>query len=423
MDDSSLESSAAFNEWCKQALEKKPLPDILLNLSRRAIPVSSHNTSRSIDAVKLALQSLRGVQNYMDSSARLMQNGGNGGTAPKSIRSHWSCILAWMEYLDVHCIARKRYGDTLAAASLHAIALTSATISQFPTIRDVMVQKSGLTSLLARHWIQEEDYIHRSELLWEERYFSLALERLFRYVTDRSDTKVVEFITEAVGGSSTVTRISLEQLRSVLKSKKLDFSAISLYINLIHQASKTTPSLRVSLLDQGLVSTIVQFIDFLPVDPPATFPQNVQQCIKTCAIILVVFVETANGPSFIAQALDAGLLKGFLRLWPLLIGCRADRTLCDRFFDLLEDYIVYRSVLRSLGKALKKVDKLPMDASVAQCDPWLKFRRAALKQLDMKKKFEAESNSRLEPGFFGCENLDVREVFIPSLESVADQVL
>lgn len=412
MDDRSLENFTVFSEWCKQSLEGKSLPDVLRNLSRETIPAPSDDTLSTVDAVKLALQSFRGVQNFMNSSAGQTQN---RRTAPKSVRAHWRSISAWMVYLDIYCITRKQFGETLMAASLHAIALTSAAISWHPTIRDAITQTSGLVSLLTRHWTKEDEYVCQSELRWEERYFAVALGRLFQYTTDNSDVKIVTFITKAGGGPSAVTQVSLEQLRSVLKTEKVDFSVVSFYINLIHQASKATPSLRASLLGEGLVPAIAQFIDLLPMRPPATVPPNLQQCIKSCILILVLFMETANGPSFIAEAFDAGLLKGFLRLWPWLVACRADTTLSERLFNLLTDYLVYRSVLRSLGKALKKMDQLHIDASLAQCNPWLAFRDAASMQLNIKKNFDARSGSRLEPGFFGCENFDVSRGFLSHL--------
>jgi hypothetical protein len=119
-----------------------------------------------------------------------------------------------------------------------------------------------------------------------------------------------------------------------------------------------------------------------------------------------------NGPHFVVRALNNGLLAAFILSWPWIQRIQIDRDcgaslLSAGFFGILEDYLVYRSVLRSVDKALKVVEG--MDILVHACEAWVAFQQVASARLHLKEEFDAQSDSRLDRGFFGCAYHDVRK--------------
>ena len=118
---------------------------------------------------------------------------------------------------------------------------------------------------------------------------------------------------------------------------------------------------------------------------------------------LVMFTQTINGPSFIVKGLESGLLVAFVMSWPLIQ--RANLGLADSaatpIFAVLKDYLVHRSVLRVVAKALKVMKRMGVSAP----DSFEKFALAA--RLIIKDAFDAKNGSRLDPGFSGCTNNNV----------------
>jgi hypothetical protein len=280
-----------------------------------------------------------------------------------------------------------------------------------PGLRLSMIRTPGLIPMLTQQWVQEDTYVKQLELAWDKRHFALALENLFTYGNDKendTDKEVIAAIVHAaVGGEAVVTRVALQQFDTLLQSKCLDFDTMSLFLTLIHEISCSHPVLRPSLLYQGLIPTIISFLRHLPPLGSKEDSPAVNRCTLLAITTLVVFTQTINGPSFIVQGLNSGLLAAFVMSWPLIQ--RADLGLAagaaTHIFAVLKDYLVYRSVLRAVAKELKVMKR--MGVSAPDCDPWVDFEEFALARLLIKDAFDAESGSRLDPGFTGCANNNV----------------
>jgi hypothetical protein len=202
-------------------------------------------------------------------------------------------------------------------------------------------------------------------------------------------------------------RVALQQFDTLLQSKCLDFDTISLSLTLIHEISCSHPALRPSLLYQGLIPTIISFLRHLPPLGSEKVSSAVNRCTHLAIATLVIFTQTINGPSFIVQGLESGLLVAFVMSWPLIqradLGLAASAAI--HIFAVLKDYLVYRSVLRAVARALKVMKQ--MGVSAPDCDPWVAFEKIALARLLIKDAFDAKSGSRLDPGFSGCANNNV----------------
>lgn len=201
--------------------------------------------------------------------------------------------------------------------------------------------------------------------------------------------------------------MALQQFDTLLQSKCLDIEPVSLFLTLIHEISCSHPVLRPSLLCQGLIPTIISFLQHLS---PLASNENssaVNRCTMLAITTLIMYTQTINGPSFIVQGLDKGLLVAFVMSWPFIQRAHLEfaAVAATEIFAVLKDYLVYRSVLRSVAKALKVMKRMGVLAS--DCEPWVAFEKSALARLHIKDAFDAESGSRLDPGFSGCANNNV----------------
>lgn len=78
------------------------------------------------------------------------------------------------------------------------------------------------------------------------------------------------------------------------------------------------------------------------------------------------------------QGLESGLLVTFVMSWQLIqhadLGLAANAAI--HIFAVLEDYLIYRSILHAIAKALKVMKQ--MGVSAPDCDPWVAFKKFAL---------------------------------------------
>jgi hypothetical protein len=263
--------------------------------------------------------------------------------------------------------------------------------------------------MLTRHWLKEDIYIGQPQLAWNKRLFSRAIEDLFTYKSrSKTDQEIISAIVYATdGGAAIVTEIALQQFRTMVISETLDLDSVSLFVTLIHELSETNLAPRPPLLYQGIIPSIITFLVRLPPYPSSEdSAPALHRCVMMATFLLIRFTQTINGPSFIVQALNKGILAAFVISWPRMLSILHSTAshFATQFFNVLKDYLVYRSVLRSLEKALIVVQRL----HVSNCDAWTDFQQFASGRLGLKAEFDALSKSNLDPGFFGCANHDVR---------------
>jgi hypothetical protein len=217
---------------------------------------------------------------------------------------------------------------------------------------------------------------------------------------------IAAIVHSTEGGEAIIMRVALQQFGTMLQFQRINFDVLSLFLTLIHKISSSHPILRPSLLYQGLIPLIASFLRHLP-----TLASDGDPAVDRCTLMaytnLVIFTQTINGPSFIVHGLDKGLLAAFVMSWPLMqrAHLKLSSSIAIHFFAVLTDYLVYRSVLRSLAKALKEIKRIGLLAS--DCKPWETFQTIVLCRLGVKDEFDGQSESRLDPGFFGCANHNV----------------
>jgi hypothetical protein len=120
-------------------------------------------------------------------------------------------------------------------------------------------------------------------------------------------------------------------------------------------------------------------------------------------------MQLANGAALIAHALDVGLISAILKSGARLRRLPApfQDNMGQKLFRVLHQYLPYRSFLRSVSRALGKVDRLNISEENAGplWDSWTQFRSAATARLMIKEKFD---QTRLSESMTGCMNKKVK---------------
>jgi hypothetical protein len=179
-------------------------------------------------------------------------------------------------------------------------------------------------------------------------------------------------------------------------------------------ASVPIPALRRALLSQkDAVDSTVELLHILSGHPRGTV--HAEKCLfPTFSILLELFLS-ASSLQWIVRAVEAGVLEDILRMGVQLHRGRMPTDmhadLSTRFFTLFSQMLVYRSFLRSLAKAMKKVERArigPDDTDILWT-PWMAFKSDAERCLQFKAIFEQEIQSGLR--IRRCEYPKVRRRF------------
>lgn len=87
-----------------------------------------------------------------------------------------------------------------------------------------------------------------------------------------------------------------------------------------------------------------------------------------------------NGPSWVIQALDAGVLSANLKL--------CEPTL----FHILCQYLVYKAVVRSVARALRRMERLKSEDSLGgpTREAWIAFEMLAEERISQKRQVDEE---------------------------------
>ena len=133
---------------------------------------------------------------------------------------------------------------------------------------------------------------------------------------------------------------------------------------------------------------------------------RITDCVMMCYFTFIDALMTVNGPSWVVQAFDAGILPALLKSGRRLTQLDAHRrNLCTTLLsDMLCQYLVYRSVLRPVAKTLRRTERLQIDQDVAGplWDGWLFFKSLAGVRIAIKEERDDEAQRK-------CHRAGVRE--------------
>lgn len=330
----------------------------------------------------------------------------------------WADIWHWLTFLDSHCGTEGAYidklrsmaspGEDLQAVSFKLIPLIISNLCIKGNLRNAIVTTPGILTMLTRRWIDNE--IGRQDPNWARalNFMLLGNER-------GSKEALEEIVSAADGGAKTVARAALNNLRPFIGLRPVRYVAISPHICLLDAFSSSIVStLRSAMLSQRSLPTLIETLNFINTDH-SSLPYDEllyqSESITACYAGIIQALESANGAIWVSQALDAGMLpvilKSGVRLPQLLESVQA--TICEKAFKFLHQYLPYRSVLRSVAKALRKVDRLDLreeDVGLLW-GPWKEYEGAARLKLELKEVYDLR-NAAMGTVMQGCMNPKVR---------------
>jgi hypothetical protein len=385
------------------------ITELCSRLDRKGIPGTPTPAKKKIGVVKCALHAMLKIGLVFET--KLASDPG----AVSRLLAAWKNIWAWMEFFHTTCVIDAVYGEMLRVMSLRVIPITISALGRNQQLRGTIARTPGAVAILTRHWLQEDMYLSQIELAGCS-LFSGALRVLLNPTSARECIPVLDLMVAAAGDAQTIAHTSVEHARnakSQSSSNPADYWCdIHTHVDLIFLfTSAHFPALRRVLLSQkDTVDLAVELLHVLSGHPRRTV--QAEKCLlPTFSILLELFVS-ASGLHWIVRAVGAGVLEDILRLGVQLHWDRMPTDihadLSTRFFTLLSQMLVYRSFLRSLAKAMKKVERacIGPDDTAILWKPWTAFKGNAERCLQFKATFEQEIQSGLH--IRGCENPKVR---------------
>jgi hypothetical protein len=373
----------------------KTISDARRDLATAKIPTTQNPGKKDTHAIQIALSSFNS----------LLRCGAQHNLP--DLQGLWPDIFAWVVFLDSHCGTDGIY-ENLQAASLRII--PSIIILPFTQRQEqlcsAMATTPDILSMCARRWI--DDGTGRQFPNW-----SLALSQMVMAVDlMNKSTSALDGIVEATGrGVAIVAQVALTRVRSLLDEKPLNYVTTAPHLQLIStflSSKREMRPLHLAMLYHKLLPILADALKLTNNDVRSGESPARDLYVKFCYSSIHAAMELANGATLIAHALDVGLIPAILKSGARLrqLPASFQDMMSQTLFRVLHQYLPYRSFLRSVSRALGKVDRLNISEENAGplWDSWTQFRRAAMAKLMIKEEFD---QTRPSEKMIGCGNKQV----------------
>ena len=379
---------------------ERVLSDFQINLSAGRIPSPSETDESAKTAIKIAISSLtiiivkiRRDPNFISKHIAVF-------------RQAWQGVWAWLQFLSAECIT-EHHGQTIMLHSLRIIPFVIAAFSRDNEagLRSLIAHTPGVFQILIPHWLRENIDINQDlAKITLDFNFSAALGGLLQKEDHRNAEILTTIVGSASGRAQEIARVAIGHLQSVVFRSPPDFAQITQHLVLVSAFSTSLcPPLRSAMLQNRSLPVIIDTVKAMGTQAvPAGF-------VTLSYLALSDALDSANGPVWIIQSLDVGLLSAILKAGFQLTQPGVPSSVCAMIpkwlFKLLHQYMVYRSVLRSLSKAITKTEQEGIDIPTSGLfwGEWEMFRAAAKNRLVEKDDFDAMNTLGAEPGFYGCQ--------------------
>lgn len=306
-----------------------------------------------------------------------------------SLSAVWPSVWKWLEYLDTECCQKGVFSADLYIRGLVGIAYTLSTYGASEALRRLATSTPGVITMLAKYWLAPDQQPGIEPLLKaagiDGRYYTRALDIMLQAEDTSPHCLLPDIIAATPGGAKSVVRTGILHLNNDASKKNPDFRSICRDLSLINNfCCKSCPALQLALLNHGIIPTLVKMLSLF--NAQTMDNTDVIYCVKMCYSILIKAFQCANGTSWIVQAFDSGLLQVLLKSGRRLAKLNeSNRNLCTTLLsDILCQYLVYHSVLCSVGKVLRRVERLDIGQDVAGplWDGWLLFKGLAQERIN-----------------------------------------
>lgn len=352
-------------------------------LQQRLIP-RSRSLASGRNAIEVALQSL-------DLICRLcaMHCLNSNRDLVHSLTGAWPRVWNWLAFLHARCCENTWFDDVYRTRALVIIPTVLGTLGVDEELRKAMTSTPGLITLITKMWIAEEK--EGFEAPGSGILCVRALNELL-HPYERPEN-CLENVISVAGDSDTVARVALGRLEAVAAPKNPDCDTLFVHISLVYTFSDARfPFSHHSFLCRNLIPVMVKILTSLVKQQPQSeaFPR----CIMFCTGCLCDTLMLAKEPLRVCQMLDAGILPALLKAGRLMADLEPKFAACGLTLlsEGLYKFLSYRSVLRSVAKALRRVDRLQIGADIAGplWEGFLVFKMTALDRLGVKKEFDEE---------------------------------
>jgi hypothetical protein len=374
-------------------------------LDTRRIPASDKPTAKDECAVDLALWALLVVsacEGHLKKSRVL----------DPALTKAWPRIWKWLEFLHIQCCQKSVFGGSFKIRALSMIPNTLMVLGRSNVLRRLATSTAGVITMVAKYWLGEgidagvEGFFKVAGMA---RPFTNALDSLLD-AEDLTPDRLADVVAAAPGGAKMVARVAIQHLSDVSSFKQPDFETVYAHLSLINNLScNSYPSLHLALLNRGMILAMVKMLVFCNMQPMDNV--RIAGCVMMCYFTFIDALMTVNGPSWVVQAFDSGILPALLKSGRRLTQLDAHRrNLCTKLLsDLLCQYLVYRSVLRPIAKALRRTERLQIDEDVAGplWDGWLLFKSLAEERIAIKDERDDEVQRK-------CNRVGVSEHWLSS---------
>jgi hypothetical protein len=387
----------------------KAISDAHRDLATTKIPTTQSPGKGDRNAIRMALSALNS----------LLRCGAQHNLP--DLQGLWPDIYAWVVFLDSHCGTNGVYTKKLrAAAAQEDQDLQAASVQVIPSIIilpfsqgqqelcSIIAATPDILAMCARRWM--DDGTGR-QLAW-----GLALSQMVMAV-DIMSKGALDVIVEATGrGVDIVAQVALTRVRSFLSENPLNYGTMTPHLQLLSTFLSSKQEMRPlhsAMLYQKLFPVLVDALK-LAINDVLSGESPVRDLyVKSCYSSIHAAMQVANGAALIAHALDVGLISVILKSGARLrrLPTSFQDMMSQTLFRVLHQYLPYRSFLRSVSRALGKVDRLNMCEEIAGplWDSWTRFHSAATARLMIKEEFD--QNRPPELGI-GCMNKKVKWISI-----------
>lgn len=333
----------------------------------------------------------------------------------------WPAVWKWMKCLHSyityglkgnHCQIPKSITDTVTMESLMTILRIVSRFFVCPSTPacNAMEATPGLFLLLVDIWIRSTDNMPDSEGV----DYACALGTMAILELIKLDASRMKLLVDVLHGDlGKVASLILTNIRAASTERKEWMSVFPLIAFVTRAATPSIPGLSHALLSQNAMVDISDAFADLSFTTGPQLPEFLSSCLDFFDLASV----TADGFTWIIQAIRSGLIQAILRSAPVSTKQVEDDSI--KALVTVQKYLVYRSVLRAVVRALQDPDiphlesEAPLDGRISKY--WAYFKFFVKNRLEVKLAFDQAGKYTQT-----CFALEVNDKFPYSLHILND---
>lgn len=326
----------------------------------------------------------------------------------KLFMNAWHGIWKWLHFLDAQCCQPAKYGHKVQSQALCTIALTVETLCRSPAVFEAMLSTPGVVALISRNWIAEDSSLIIDAVFAPANepvscLFAIALDALVSNPTAQVSLSMAEVIL-AAGGREVVAKHAVDRIKAALEETP-DFVVLFQHLSLIANLTCTDDNdseLLLCALELGMIPLLIRTLLWIHKQSPATSKDEELACrsVGSCCLMMEYVRIAPKGPIWVIQALNSGLIPAILKSAHRIsnVSERHPHLASILLCDTLCSFLIYRSVVHSASRALRKLEKSNLESLAGPIwDAWIVFKnlaydRAFLKNVDSEESFSDKKN-------------------------------